>query len=433
MPPARVDSPVRRGTASPAAGRSLRFTAVWTGAGAALLCSVIAIAVVAVCWLPAAGSAGSAGSALRAGVLTFLAALHGGITVDGLAADFVPLGMTLLVAAVAWRAGAGLAGAVDEMADQTPRALLEAVALQTGSFAAVSGVGAAFATLGTSSVSVPSAAVAALILFACTGGIAFVRASPLASEFGSRVPDWVRPALRATAAGIAVYLAAGALLVVGSLIVHREQVEALSRQIGGGWSGVPVLLLGVLAAPNAVIAAASYLAGPGFALGAGSGVGLGSTVHGTVPAFPLLGAIPAGPAGTPVWLLTGATPIVAGLCLARVARAASDTWPTRLRIAGAGAAAAAVVGMVLAWQGGGAIGDGRLSAFGASPWQFGLALGAGLAVVGAAALAALAGLAWLRARDDASPGVVRATLTAVTTAISRDGTSDADRDDKLAG
>lgn len=438
MPAARVDSARPRGArpgaaTEPSGSRSIRLTAAWTGAGAALVCAVIAIAAVAVCWLPAAGETGSARSALHAGVLTFLAALHGGITVDGLSTDFVPLGMTLLVAAVSWRAGAGLARAVDDVEDLSLRSLAGAAALQAGTFAAVCGVAAAFATLGTSSVSVLPAVVAGLVLFGASGGTAFVRATDLGTELGSRAPHWVGPSLRAAAAGVAVYLAAGAALVIGSLIVHHQQVEVLSRQVGGGWSGVPVLLLGVLAAPNAVVAAGSYLAGPGFALGAGSGVGLSSTVHGTVPAFALLGAVPDGPATTPVWLLAGATPIAAGLCMARVARGDAESWPLRLRNAAAGAAMAVVVGMVLTWQAGGAIGSGRLSAFGASPWQFGLALGAGLALVSGAALGALAGLAWWRSRDDELPGVVRATLTAVTSMVTRDDPDDADEDGKLAG
>jgi hypothetical protein len=247
------------------------------------------------------------------------------------------------------------------------------------------------------------------------------------------LPDWVRPAARAATAGVAVYLAAGAVLVIGSVVVHRHQIETLSRHVGGGWSGVPVLLLGVLAAPNAVIAAASYLAGPGFALGAGSGVALSSTAHGTLPAFPLLGAVPAGPATTPVWLLAGATPLLAGACMARVVRADVDTWRLRLRTAAVAAALSAVVGMILAWQGGGAIGAGRLRAFGASPWQFGLAVAAGLAAVSGCALCAFAALAWWRARGDTATEVVRATLTAVTSLVGRNDGDDAAEDGKLAG
>ena len=87
-------------------------------------------------------------------------------------------------------------------------------------------------------------------------------------------------------------------------------MEALSRQVGGGWGSVPILLLGVLAAPNAVIAGAAYLAGPGFAIGTGGTASALSTAHGVLPAFPLLGAMPQGHGATgPVWSLIALTPL----------------------------------------------------------------------------------------------------------------------------
>ena len=409
------------------ATRSLRLAAVWTGAAAAIVCAVIAIAVVAVLWLPAANGSGSASSALRAGVLTFLAALHGGIAVDGLPAAFVPLGMTMLVGVIAWRAGNGLAGAARELGEDHTARLVQAALLQAGVFAAVSGVAAGYATVGTSRVSPLAAGLAGFVLFAVTGGTAFVRSSPLGGELRARLPDWIGPSLRAAGAAIGVYLAAGALLVVGSLVLHHQRVETLSHQVGGGWSGVPILLLGVLAAPNAAIAGASYLAGPGFALGSGSEVSLGSTVHGTLPAFPILGAVPSGPATGPVWLLAAVTPILAGMCAAR-AVATVPAWQQRLRRAGAGAAMAALLGAILAWQGGGAIGSGRLSAFGASPWQFGLAVGGALGAVAAASVGVLAALAWWRARADEE---MRTFLSAVPSA--HGDADDADGEDVLAG
>ncbi len=425
----REYSSARRSVVPQAAGRSLWLAAAWTGAGAVIVCAVTAIAVVAVCWLPASGGSGSASSAIRAGVLTFLAALHGGITVDGLPAAFVPLGMTILVGAIAWRAGAGLADAARELGEQGRASLVRAAALQAGVFAALCGAAAHFATLGTSRVSVLAAVLAGLVLFVVTGGIAFVRSSPLGDEVRQWLPDWCGPSLRAAGAGVAGYLGAGALLVAGSLVLHHQRVEALSSQVGGGWSGVPILLLGVLAAPNAAIAGASYLAGPGFAIGSGSGSGvaLGSTVHGTLPAFPVLGAVPSGPATTPVWLLTALTPIVAGLCAARAASVA-PSWSLRLRNVGVGALGAVLLGMVLAWQGGGAIGSGRLSAFGASPWQFGLALGAALAVVAGTCVAGLAALAWWRTRAAEQDAAPRVTLAAVLAAEADD-----DEEDVLAG
>jgi hypothetical protein len=394
---ARDRSGARRSVVPEAAGRSLWLAAAWTGAGTAIVAAITAIAVVAVCWLPASGGSGNAASAIRAGVLTFLAALHGGITVDGLPSAFVPLGMTLAVAALAWRAGSGLADAADLLGEHRRAQLAQAAALQTLTFAACCGVSAHLAGLGSSRVSALAATLAGLVLFAGFGGVAFVRASDLREDVVAVLPDWLGPACRAAAAAVGCYVAAGAALTAAALVVHHERVEALSHLVGGGWSGVPVLLLGVLAAPNAAIAGAAYLSGAGFALGSGSPVALGSTVHGTLPAFPVLGAVPVGPAPVPVWLLAGLVPLVAGGCVARVALAGGAAgWRPALRTAGVAAAVVGLAAMVLAWQGGGAVGSGRLSAFGASPWKFAVATGGAVGVVGASFTGALLALSWWR-------------------------------------
>ncbi len=413
MPVDRAALTSRRGVPSPTPARPILLAAAWTGAGTVLVAAIVSSAIVAICWLPAAGRAGNAGSAIRAGILTFLAGLHGGITVDGLTSAFVPLGITVLIGALAWRAGSALAGIATDLGVDDVRLLVRAAIVQASVFALACGVAAAAAGLGTSQVSVAPAVVAALILFTVTGGVAFVRRTALADAVAEFRPEWLRPALRAATAAIAVYLGAGAVLVAGSLVAHHTAVETLSRHVGGGWSGAPVLLLGILAAPNAAIAGGSYLAGPGFALGHGSSVTLGSTVHGTLPAFPVLGAVPAGPATTPVWLLTAATPVLAGVGVARIVAASAGSWREQLRTAVAATVATIAIGVVLGWQGGGAIGSGRLSAFGASPWQFGLAAGAGVGAVAAAALAGLGAIAWWRSRDDSLGSAVRASLVAV--------------------
>lgn len=434
MPPDGSDA---RGRLVPeTAGRSLWLAAVWTGAGVAAIGAIIAVAVVALCWLPAAHGAGSAGAAIRAGILAFLAALHGGITVDGLPAAFVPLGMTLTVVALAWRAGSRLADVAAGLGADRPAALLRAGALQAGTFAATCGMAAHFAGLGTSTVSALAATLAGLILFAVSGGAALVRASVLRDAVGDWLPEWVGRAARAAAAALAVYLAAGAVLVAAALVIHHDRVETLSHEVGGGWSGVPILLLGILAAPNAAVYGAAYLAGPGFALGTGSHVSLGSTVHGTLPAFPVLGAVPAGPATIPGWLLAGVTPFVAGSCVARIARSGTG-WRPALRTVAVSALLVALGGLVLAWQAGGAIGSGRMSAFGASPWQFGLATGAAVGVVATAAAGALGALAWWRARRaadaDHADEVDAAPQLAAVAVVAADGPYDDPEADILAG
>ena len=396
MPPARADDPARRSVVPSAAARSLWLAAVWTGVGATVVCATLAIVAVAICWLPVSGTSGHSLSAVRAGLLTFLGGLHGGVTVDGVPTRFLPLGLMVIVGATAWRAGSGLADAAESLGERDPVRLAVAGAAQVASFTVACLVAVPFAADGTSSAPFVGVGAAALVLFTLTGGLAFVRGSALSELVASRLPAVTAPALRVAAAGVAAYLAIGALLVAGSLAVHAARVQALSQEVGGGWGGVPVLVLGVLAAPNALVAGASYLAGPGFAVGAGTHIGPLSTGHGLVPAFPLLGALPEGHGATRlVWCLIVATPLFAGACSARMAWRA-PSWPERFRDAGAGAVAAGVLMTVFAWQGGGGIGAGRLHVIGAAPGLLGLVVAGQLAAVAGLLLATAAAVHRLR-------------------------------------
>jgi hypothetical protein len=162
-------------------------------------------------------------------------------------------------------------------------------------------------------------------------------------------------------------------------------------------------------------------------------VWFGSTVHGTLPAFPVLGAVPSGPATVPVWLLAGATPFVAGALAARAAGAGTPGgWRAALRNAAVAVVFVALGGFVLAWQGGGSIGSGRLSTFGASPWQFGLSVAGAVAGVATAAVGALGLLGWWRARQ-AVDEAERPALAAVPAEVHEAGTDDVAGDDAEAG
>lgn len=386
-----ADATSRRSVVPEAAGRSLWLAAAWTGVGAAVVCATIAIVAVAALWLPASSNtSGRTGSAIHAGLLTFLASVHGGITVDGVAAHWLPLGMLLIVAVTAWRAGAGLADAAAELDETDPTRLGIAAAAQACSFALAVVVAVPFASLGTSDAPILSTGLAALLVFVASGSVSFARSSALRDILLERIPDEARRALRAGVAALACYVLAGSVLLAGSIAVHHGEVTTISRQVGGGWGGVPILLLGVLAAPNAIVYAISYLSGTGFALGTGTSVSLTSTAHGTLPGFPLLGAVPSGHGATPlVWTLAAVTVVGAGLACARVAHGAGGLVPA-IRTALAAALGTALAVMVLGWQAGGSIGSGRLRAVGPSPWHLGLMVGGEIAVVSLAALGAVA-------------------------------------------
>ncbi|MDQ2750696.1 MAG: DUF6350 family protein [Actinomycetota bacterium] len=436
MPVDQEDEAARRSVVPQAAGRSLWLAAIWTGVGAAVACATLAIVVVAGCWLPVSGPSGHSRSAVHAGLLTFLAALHGGITIDGTPTAFVPLGMMIIVGLTAWRAGSGLADATNSLGETDPMRLGLAGVTQAVSFMITCLVAVPFATLGTSSAPFARVALASFVLFAVTGGLAFIRSSPLGDVVAERVPPGATAVLRAAGAGVTAYLGIGALLVAGSLVAHAGRVEALSQQVGGGWGSVPILLLGLLCAPNAVIVGAAYLAGPGFAIGSGGTASAVSTAHGVLPAFPLLGAMPAGHGATgPVWSMVALTPLAAGLLLARLAGRA-ERWPTRFGTAAAAAGSAGVVMVLLAWQGGGGIGSGRLKTVGASPWRLGLFVGLELAVVAGAALTVALLTQLVRAARDEAAGRDEPRLLTVLVDAAAEGKGAAarpDRTGKLAG
>jgi hypothetical protein len=347
--------------------------------------------------------------------------------------------MLIIVGVAAWRAGSGLADVARDLDETDPTRLMIAGFAQAASFAVATMLIVPFASLGTSDAPIVGCGGAALLLFLCSGAVAFARSSPLIEIVLARVRDDVFLAVRASVAALLCYVAAGSVLVAGSLAVHHAQVETISRQVGGGWGGVPILLLGVLAAPNAISYAVSYLAGPGFALGVGTNVNLTGTAHGTLPAFPPLGAIPSGHGANPVvWTLAVLTVVGAGLACARVARAAGD-FAAAIRTAVLAAVMSAVAMMVLGWQAGGSLGSARLRALGPSPWQLGLAVGAEIAVV---ALASIGLLALVRVFGGGSREVItvpddswsaaETTRLAVVDPV-EPAEADAPEDDQLAG
>ena len=150
-----------------------------------------------------------------------------------------------------------------------------------------------------------------------------------------------------------------------------------------------ILLLGcVLLLPNGALWAVAYAAGPGFTVGAGTGVSPFGATLGPVPAFPLLAALPGdgtpAPAVRAVLLLPVLAGVLAGWVVGR--RLPAATGPGRLPALLTGRVArpatygllagglVALVTAVLAVLAGGALGPGYLAAVGPSGWQVAAAL-----------------------------------------------------------
>ncbi|WP_431797575.1 cell division protein PerM [Microbacterium kunmingense] len=207
-------------------------------------------------------------------------------------------------------------------------------------------------------------------------------------------------AVSETARGVGIvvagFIGAGAALLTVALVIRGPQVVALSQAGNADVLGASVIALGQLAyLPTLVLWAASFLAGPGFAVGAATTVAPAGTQVGVLPPVPLLGVIPE---STTSWLLLLAlVPVALGALagwmvrsrlVADHPRAIAEGWGLRATVAGAVALLSGGAAALLALVAGGSIGPGALAQVGPAPGAVGLAVGAEV-LVGAGILLAL--------------------------------------------
>jgi hypothetical protein len=218
------------------------------------------------------------------------------------------------------------------------------------------------------------------------------------------VPDTLRngaaAALRAGSAATAMVIGVAALVLALLIFGNYGTIISLYEQLQTGVAGGAALTIGQLAIlPDLVVWMASWLIGPGFAIGTGSSVSPLGTALGPLPGLPVFGVIP--PGGFSFGLVGVVVPVLAGFVSGVLLRAR----PGAHRIDGARSVAltALAVGIVagielglLAWWSSGALGPGRLHDVGPNPWLVGAVAAAEVAVAAAIGLAvsgrAVAGL-----------------------------------------
>jgi uncharacterized protein DUF6350 len=386
----------RRG-AGPASGPpAVRPSVVLHGglvaAAAALSGLATLAAVVLVAWVADAGPGSTGTDAIRAAADAWLLAHGGGLTVPAGHLRGIPLGLTVLAAVVLHRAGASLARAVEvpdlPAAGRAVAALAVPYALLAAAVAEVAGTG-------TAASSAPLAGIGALLLAAVAGGRGVLRAAGLGPALVRRVPSWLPAVARAVLAGVAALVAAGLALLLVVLVGRAGRFAELVGALQPGFVGGVILLLGcVLLLPNGALWTVAYAAGPGFTVGAGTGVSPFGVTLGPVPSFPLLAALPGdgvpAPAVRAVLLLPVLAGVLAGWVVGR--RLPAAPGPGRLPALPTGRVArpatygllagglVALVTAVLAVLAGGALGQGYLAAVGPSGWQVAAALAVEVAV-----------------------------------------------------
>lgn len=362
----------------------LRSSVIASGT-AALVGLTAVTALVLLSWASESGSRVSAATALQTAGQVWLFSHHAPLRTSVGSIGMVPLGLLALPVLLLMRAGQAVGREVSPVGPAQFGRALAAMLAPYLLIAVLVMLACAGAPLRTGQVS----AMAAVILLAgLSAGIGLLRATG-SDAVGMRPPGWVAPALRAGGVALGTLLAFGAVLVAVSLIRHASTLRALVAGVGGNHGalgGVTLLLLCVLYAPNAVVAAISYVCGSGFAVGTGTSVTALGAHLGAVPAFPLLAALPSSPTAPAAATLAYAAPLLAGVALGVVV-ATQLPWVDWLRLGGSALAAGACAGAaagVLALLAAGPVGSGRLAAVGPSAWQLGLSCGGELIAIGVA-------------------------------------------------
>jgi len=292
-----------------------------------------------------------------------------------------PLGFALLTLLLALRAG--------RRVGETRYRTLGAVAA-LGTFALLSTVITFSALYPLARPSIGQGIVLPSLVFALGFGIGLLRTARAAGDdTGSSIKDWIadwspsvralaRTALQGGLAAVAGVLAVSGVLAALLIAVNYGQVISLYESLHAGVVGGIALTLGQLAfMPNLVIYTASWLVGPGFAIGSGSSVSPLSTVLGPVPSVPVLGALPTGDLA--FGFLGIAVPIVIAFLAAALLRtrlvAELDVEHPLLWLGGAalgmGVAAGVLLGLLAAVTAG-AAGPGRLAEVGPDALAVGL-------------------------------------------------------------
>ena len=357
---------------------SLTFNGIRAAGTAALtgLATLTTLAVIG--WIASPHPGLGLGGVLRTAAALWLVGHHVAVEVHGAGRiGMLPLGLVLLPGALLWRAGRWVLRASDDIGPQQagPQQVLSAALAVAVPYSVIAGVLAIVSKSELAKASVAQAVLAGFAVAFVAAGCGAARTLVPWEKLGVFMSARSRSILAGSAGSLALLSAAATLTTAVAIANHAHQIKAVYGLLNPGLVGAGLLLLAQLAyLPNAFVWAIAYMLGPGIAVGVGTVVSPTGSVLGPVPAFPLLGALPAGPhSSDPGWLaaIMLAMPYLAGAFGGLlVVRLVPQTVVDAAAIRGfcSGAVSATVLGIFAAFAGG-PLGDGRLSAVGPSAWQ----------------------------------------------------------------
>ena len=370
-------------------GPATGWLAAAAGSGVTVIGLVaLLLALVVVQTLDPAGGLPLPSSARLAGQLWLLAQ---GAEV-GLPSGPLRIAPLLLTLAIAWGVSAAGRSVVALRDLHSRREVVGVLGLLVAVHTVLTAVLAAVVSSSAASIGVLRPALGALVLAVVAGGLGVLRESGLGSDLVDRFPGPGRALARAVLAGVLWLAACCTAVVAVALVDDVSGVAALVTGLGGASAGAAGQVgLSLLLLPNATAAVVGLAAGPGFLVGAGTFVSVGGVTLGSVPALPLMAALPDTQAVPLLAFCSQVLPVVAGL-------AAGTTLGRRLGDADGGALTAALWGVVAGvgvgvvsgfgvLVAGGRLGDAGLAEVGAPALATGLAVAAQAGIAGALAAA----------------------------------------------
>ena len=184
-------------------------------------------------------------------------------------------------------------------------------------------------------------------------------------------------------AAVAGAVGLGGVVVVTWVLAGQSQIIDIVTSLQVDALGGAALAVAQLAfVPNLVAWAVAWLAGPGFAVGAGSHFATTGVLGTTLPALPVLGALPSPDSVTPTAAFWPLTVVALAMAIGVIMRRRlGDVGPGQaLAAVGSAAVVTGVVVAFLVGVSGGAAGPGRMAQVGASGLVTGLAVAAPAAV-----------------------------------------------------
>lgn len=288
------------------------------GAVAGLWALVVGVGLVTclvmLAWAVSPNPAGDAAAAWRAAGLTWLGAHLVPLQVGGEPVTLLPIGGLLLGLLLARRSGAWAGRLLPEPGVGEVAWLVLGAGLLYGA----GGAAVAWLSAAESASAQPAQAGAVTAAVAAAGALwGISREAGLVERIRGRISDAAWRTWLAGLAAVVGLFGAGAVLVTASLVRHFPEVAGTLSDLDPGVVGAAgVTLIDALSLPNLAIWAMAVIVGPGFLLGStGDLSAFGGSVE-SLPALPVLAAIPTTvPGWAPVLLVV---PVLLGVLAGRI-------------------------------------------------------------------------------------------------------------------